>query len=159
MIRNIAVDSAVDLEEEEQNKRRANAERQRLIAQSHVGESKADAYISRFGRETDEIGFTATSNDDSAAEHLFQIIPIFLPQGNARRHIEERNPSSLTDQERSELRRVFDFFDLDGSGNLDVSELQQALARINCIVSEKQAIHLLREIDTDGNGKSETSCD
>ena len=52
-----------------------------------------------------------------------------------------------------EMQRAFKCFDADNSGYITVDELREVLSRLNQNVSEHRIIEVLREIDTDQDGK------
>ncbi|EOD08663.1 hypothetical protein EMIHUDRAFT_60781, partial [Emiliania huxleyi CCMP1516] len=51
-----------------------------------------------------------------------------------------------------EVRAAFEEFDTDGSGSLEVKELQQALARLGVETSSDAARRILDKFDKDGDG-------
>merc|ERR1719203_2592901 len=53
-----------------------------------------------------------------------------------------------------ELSKIFQSIDLDGSGTLDLNEIQTLLARPNMarLMEGRTAADLMREMDRDGNG-------
>ena len=53
----------------------------------------------------------------------------------------------------AELRYAFDKFDLDKSGEISVSELNQILSKVNQFYTEKQIDELIRRFDTNGDRK------
>ncbi|CAF1330997.1 unnamed protein product [Rotaria sp. Silwood1] len=52
-----------------------------------------------------------------------------------------------------EMRRAFKCFDMDNSGYITASELHEVLRRLNRDVSERRINEVLREVDTDHDGK------
>jgi len=55
----------------------------------------------------------------------------------------------------AKLRKLFDMFDADGSGGIDLDELHAALKGLGVIVSEDEAAVMMHQADTDGNGTIE----
>lgn len=53
---------------------------------------------------------------------------------------------------KTEIRAVFDSIDLDGNGELDREEMDQAIVRLGLNLSEKEIGQLMQEMDTDKNG-------
>mmetsp|Transcript_25735 Transcript_25735/g.43138 ORF Transcript_25735/g.43138 Transcript_25735/m.43138 type:complete len:169 (+) Transcript_25735:220-726(+) len=59
----------------------------------------------------------------------------------------------LTDQERTEYREVFNLVDSDGSGSIELSEVQQLMSLLGLYPSIHELAAMIKEIDTDGNGE------
>lgn len=53
---------------------------------------------------------------------------------------------------KTEIRAVFDSIDLDGNGELDREEMDQAIARLGLELSKGEIDQLMEEMDTDKNG-------
>ena len=68
---------------------------------------------------------------------------LFLPQ-----KVLELPPEKL-----DSIREVFNLFDLDGSGNIDVKELVQVFGTLGQEISELEARELISELDQDGDGE------
>ena len=67
-----------------------------------------DQLISDFQTETDELDFVGQFHSkESMIEHLFQVVPIFLPQ-NAQRNQHKTSIEDLSPKELSTYRRLFD---------------------------------------------------
>lgn len=58
------------------------------------------------------------------------------------------------DEDDSKVRKVFDKYDVDKSGTMDVSELRDALKSLGFTVETEQVRGLLKTYDTDGTGHS-----
>jgi len=54
----------------------------------------------------------------------------------------------LTDKK---LRIAFDFFDKDGSGKIDFSELKQVMGNKKKLVSDQVFMDIIKEVDEDGD--------
>lgn len=61
--------------------------------------------------------------------------------------------SSPTDEEISNLAKIFSVYDTSGDGSIDLEEMQAALARAGKPVSRQRAEEILRELDEDGDGE------
>ena len=59
---------------------------------------------------------------------------------------------NLTEQERKAYKQAFEFFDTDGSGQISIIELSDAMKRLGYAVEKNHIQAVLREIDTDGSG-------
>lgn len=57
-----------------------------------------------------------------------------------------------TDAELKELRKSFNEYDADGSGSVDVEELQQVMISVGIKVSNEELEMAVAEVDEDGNG-------
>ena len=60
---------------------------------------------------------------------------------------------SPTDEEISNLAKIFSVYDTSGDGSIDLEEMQAALARAGKPVSRQRAEEILRELDEDGDGE------
>merc|ERR1712093_858824 len=58
--------------------------------------------------------------------------------------------SELPPEKLDSIREVFNLFDLDGSGNIDVKELVQVFGTLGQEISELEARELISELDRDG---------
>jgi len=58
----------------------------------------------------------------------------------------------LTDDEKQAYKQVFDEFDRDGGGSIDVTELREAFWALGGEPSLQEVAAIMKEIDTDGNG-------
>ena len=74
-------------------------------------------------------------------------------QVGARDQVEAEESQKAMDE--GELRRVFDQFDSDKSGAIDVKELQDAMRMLGVKCSANSAKRVLAAIDKDGNGTVE----
>ena len=61
--------------------------------------------------------------------------------------------STPTNAQAQQLLRTFEEFDADGSGYIDVSELQVALTKAGKSVTEQECESILRQVDTNGDGQ------
>ncbi|CAG5122912.1 unnamed protein product, partial [Candidula unifasciata] len=52
-----------------------------------------------------------------------------------------------------ELRDVFKFVDIDGSGSISADELQQMMVNLGERVTKEEVMDMMREIDMDGDGQ------
>ena len=80
--------------------------------------------------------------------------PIQPVQLSGRWQSDVGTSSSASEKEHDEhsLRAAFDHFDVDGSGDIDVDELQTLLFSLGVTLDEKKCAILMEKIDTDGNG-------
>eukprot|EP00817_Percolomonadidae_sp_ATCC50343_P008142 CAMPEP_0117428194 /NCGR_PEP_ID=MMETSP0758-20121206/7963_1 /TAXON_ID=63605 /ORGANISM="Percolomonas cosmopolitus, Strain AE-1 (ATCC 50343)" /LENGTH=213 /DNA_ID=CAMNT_0005214429 /DNA_START=96 /DNA_END=734 /DNA_ORIENTATION=- len=53
---------------------------------------------------------------------------------------------------QSDLRKAFDLFDRDGSGSIDINELNNVLKSVGHNLDEEKLEAFMKEIDRDGNG-------
>ena len=60
---------------------------------------------------------------------------------------------SPTDEEISNLAKIFEVYDTSGDGSIDLEEMQAALARAGKPVSRERAAEILEELDEDGDGE------
>ena len=103
-----------------------------------------------FVKETESLDFLGEFLSQSdTIEHLFQVIPIFLPPTRPPKR--KRAVEELTSQERELYRRVFDEFDVDGNGTIELDELRSALHHLHINVTEKHVEHMMNEVDTDNS--------
>lgn len=71
---------------------------------------------------------------------------------------EEAQPTSqkkMSPEERNRLKEVFDRYDRDKSGSIDIDELTDMCTELGAKVTEEQAKQLMKELDQDGNGTIE----
>eukprot|EP00192_Tetraselmis_astigmatica_P010124 CAMPEP_0117650584 /NCGR_PEP_ID=MMETSP0804-20121206/1617_1 /TAXON_ID=1074897 /ORGANISM="Tetraselmis astigmatica, Strain CCMP880" /LENGTH=948 /DNA_ID=CAMNT_0005456465 /DNA_START=82 /DNA_END=2927 /DNA_ORIENTATION=+ len=61
----------------------------------------------------------------------------------------------LDDAMRLQLREAFDLIDQDGSGAIDVDELEEAFKVLGMKVSRRQVEEMMEEVDEDGSGEVE----
>eukprot|EP00927_Polykrikos_kofoidii_P040872 TRINITY_DN34861_c0_g1_i1.p1 TRINITY_DN34861_c0_g1~~TRINITY_DN34861_c0_g1_i1.p1 ORF type:complete len:360 (-),score=76.30 TRINITY_DN34861_c0_g1_i1:108-1187(-) len=61
--------------------------------------------------------------------------------------------AAFCDQTDTDMQRAFEYFDTDGSGTLDKTELQDALPLIGENIPQEQIDDLFRLVDADGTGK------
>ena len=87
--------------------------------------------------------FTMTLADKLAEQASNIVRQIHLALANNRR---------LYGQTLKDVRSVFAAFDKDGSGALDITEVEQALHRLGCGLTQEQVAQLMLVLDADGNG-------
>lgn len=63
-----------------------------------------------------------------------------------------RVPSRFTRAELRQLRVWFQYMDSDGSGQIDVSELEDPMLSTGVIRNHRELEAVLRVVDTDGDG-------
>lgn len=51
-----------------------------------------------------------------------------------------------------EIRTAFNLFDKDGSGNIDMQEMREAMKALGVYMSKDQVRRMMASVDTDGNG-------
>lgn len=67
----------------------------------------------------------------------------------------ERKKKGLTKEECNEIIKVFTLFDKDGSGNIDSSELKDAMRALGIYVTKESLKKLMEKADKDGSGSIE----
>ncbi|MCO5603670.1 hypothetical protein L7F22_057821 [Adiantum nelumboides] len=60
-----------------------------------------------------------------------------------------------TDEQRQEIREVFDLFDVDNSGTIDAEELQEAMRSLGFEARPEEIKQMIEEIDGNQNGSIE----
>ncbi|KAI5059068.1 hypothetical protein GOP47_0025387 [Adiantum capillus-veneris] len=60
-----------------------------------------------------------------------------------------------TDEQRQEIREIFDLFDVDNSGTIDAEELQQAMRSLGFESRTEEIDQMIREIDANDSGSIE----
>ncbi|GMI95956.1 calmodulin 8, calmodulin-like 8 [Hibiscus trionum] len=63
----------------------------------------------------------------------------------------------LTEEQISEFREAFNFFDKDGDGCITVEELATVIRSVDQNPSEEELRDMMNEVDADGNGSIEFS--
>ena len=100
----------------------------------------ADAFKERGGTE---VGFhRSCSSRDAAQAHAVQQLQSLL---SAQARSGARS--------ESELKATFACFDTDGSGSIDLDELQQALGRFGKAVSKEEVEKIVRAVDQNSDGE------
>ncbi|XP_054070759.1 uncharacterized protein LOC128915013 [Rissa tridactyla] len=59
----------------------------------------------------------------------------------------------VTEQQRRELREVFELFDCDGSGLMDVSDLKITVKALGCELRKEEMRRIISEFSEEGSGK------
>mmetsp|Transcript_24667 Transcript_24667/g.38757 ORF Transcript_24667/g.38757 Transcript_24667/m.38757 type:complete len:178 (+) Transcript_24667:208-741(+) len=67
----------------------------------------------------------------------------------------KRSKQGLTEEQLQEIREVFDQFDSDGGGSIDVNELRAAMKALGQPLSAPEAEQLMLELDSGGDGSIE----
>jgi centrin-1 len=67
----------------------------------------------------------------------------------------ERKKKGLTKEECNEIIKVFTLFDKDNSGNIDSSELKDAMRALGIYVTKESLKKLMEKADKDGSGSIE----
>lgn len=62
-----------------------------------------------------------------------------------------RNTSILTTEQQKEIREVFDLFDSDGSGTIDLNELKIVMRALGFHPTQEEIEDIAKEFDTDGD--------
>lgn len=60
--------------------------------------------------------------------------------------------SQFTEEKLHQLRNVFDYFDADGSGDIDTAELREVMRKFGLNPTKKELYHMIEEVDADGSG-------
>jgi EF-hand domain pair len=111
-------------------------ERMVELAREHAGEREEDKALSRA----------------SHAWALRRRLREFLAaRGRRGRALAER--MDREDDELALMRRWFAFLDADGSGALDVDELEEPLTGMGLVLSREEVLQLIREVDRDESGE------
>ena len=58
----------------------------------------------------------------------------------------------FSEQQIEEFREAFSYFDKDGDGQITVSELETVMLSLGMLPTEQDAIEIIKEMDSDGNG-------
>jgi hypothetical protein len=62
--------------------------------------------------------------------------------------------STVTEEQKQEIREAFDLFDADGSGSIDAKELKVAMRALGFEPKKEEIKKLMADIDTDGSGNN-----
>eukprot|EP01122_Echinamoeba_exundans_P003406 TRINITY_DN13511_c0_g1_i1.p1 TRINITY_DN13511_c0_g1~~TRINITY_DN13511_c0_g1_i1.p1 ORF type:complete len:180 (+),score=52.13 TRINITY_DN13511_c0_g1_i1:22-540(+) len=62
---------------------------------------------------------------------------------------------SLTDEQKEDLRKAFDMFDTDQSGQINAQELRDAMQALGFEVEQKEVENMIESVDKDHNGAIE----
>jgi Ca2+-binding EF-hand superfamily protein len=62
--------------------------------------------------------------------------------------------STVTEEQKREIREAFDLFDADGSGSIDAKELKVAMCALGFEPKKEEIKTLMADIDTDGSGNN-----
>ena len=78
------------------------------------------------------------------------------PNGpSAEERAEQEGAKMSEDEVRAKLRAVFDEFDEDKSGGVDVAEMSKMVAQMSMDISDEQLAEMIKEADADGSGEIE----
>ena len=69
--------------------------------------------------------------------------------------VKHQKTKSLTTEEVNEIHEAFSLFDKDGSGNIDVLELKDAMKALGIYMNKEQSKELMDKADKDGSGTIE----
>ncbi len=74
--------------------------------------------------------------------------------GKKRKKIQRlvRRKKELTRAEEEEIKTAFNMFDKDGSGNIDLHEMREAMKALSVHLSKDEVKQMMASVDTDGNG-------
>ena len=61
----------------------------------------------------------------------------------------------MTPEQEDEIRAAFNLFDKDGSGNIDIYELRDAMKALGVYLSKDKVKAMMKEVDRDGSGTVE----
>ena len=81
---------------------------------------------------------------------------IYYTDGNGkkRKKVQRlvRKKKELTRAEEEEIKTAFNMFDKDGSGNIDLQEMRDAMKALGVFLSKDEVKAMMASVDTDGNG-------
>ena len=60
--------------------------------------------------------------------------------------------TTLTEEQRQEIKEAFDLFDTDGSGSIDAKELKVAMRALGFEPKKDEIKKMIADLDTEGNG-------
>ena len=83
------------------------------------------------------------ANSGDGYEHLYQVLAIFLKSTHAEAH------AGLYHK----CLQVFEQFTADGSHGISLHDMQHAFRKVGVHIPSKHLDHMLREVDTDGDGR------
>ncbi|CDW88157.1 centrin [Stylonychia lemnae] len=77
--------------------------------------------------------------------------------GKKRKKIKKlrKKEKELTDEQLEEIKSAFDLFDKDGSGNIDIHELRDAMKALGVYLTKEKVKAVMKAMDTDGSGTVE----
>ena len=58
----------------------------------------------------------------------------------------------ITDEQKEEIKEIFDLFDTDGSGSIDAKELKVAMKSLGYDAKKEEIKKMIADADRDGNG-------
>jgi uncharacterized phage protein gp47/JayE len=73
---------------------------------------------------------------------------------DSRRTRSNSTVSTVTEEQKQEIREAFDLFDADGSGSIDAKELKVAMRALGFEPKKEEIKKLMADIDTDGSGNN-----
>ena len=62
--------------------------------------------------------------------------------------------STVSEEQKQEIREAFDLFDADGSGSIDAKELKVAMRALGFEPKKEEIKKLMADIDSDGSGNN-----
>merc|ERR1712113_891416 len=64
----------------------------------------------------------------------------------------KKGKTTLTEEQRQEIKEAFDLFDTDGSGRIDAKELKVAMRALGFEPKKEDVKRMIAEVDKDGSG-------
>ena len=98
------------------------------------------------------------SGTESSLENLPEEIVVFekgadgILRKKRKRLIKVLRKDELTEVQKREIESAFTLFDADGSDNIDVFELRDAMRALGLNMTKDQVKEMMATIDTEGNG-------
>ena len=83
---------------------------------------------------------------------IFELVEKMSDEGVGQRHEEHAAGDVLTEEQKLEVRKAFDLFDTDKSGNIDAKELKQAMSNLGFKLFDEEVKKMIAEVDEDGSG-------
>ena len=87
----------------------------------------------------------------------YKVIYYTDANGKKRKKIKKlvKKQKELTPEQEEEIRSAFNLFDKDGSGNIDIYELRDAMKALGVYLSKDKVKAMMKEVDKDGSGTVE----
>lgn len=84
-------------------------------------------------------------------------IDIVLIDGKKKRRVRKRvkKKKPLTKEQRDEIKSAFELFDRDNSGNIDATELRDAMKALGIYLKRDAVKDLMKTVDKDRSGTIE----